>query len=115
MSSYGFERREAEDGSHVRIELSGELDLTNARELEERLDSARSPDVDLVLDLNRVYFIDSAALHVLFKLARRCGRDRMVIVLEPTASIASVIAIVGLDRAVVVRRTLEAPVPAEHP
>mgnify|MGYP001765702482 CR=1 FL=1 len=87
VSSYGFERSEAADGSHVRIALSGELDLTNARELERRLESACGPETSLVVDLNRVSFIDSAALHVFFRLARGCG-ERLRILLEPTASIA---------------------------
>jgi anti-anti-sigma factor len=51
-----------------------------------------------VIDLNRVSFIDSAALHVLFTLARG-RRDGLVIVVEPTAQIARTLAIAGLDRA----------------
>ena len=57
------------------MEVAGELDLTNARDMEERLEAvAVANGQALVLDLNRLVFIDSAALHVLFRTARRLGR-----------------------------------------
>ena len=115
MSAYGLEIA-GRDDAQVAVELSGELDLTNAAELELRLDEAAPPgDSRLVLDLNRVSYIDSAALHVLFKLARRRGRDGLAVVVEPDAPVARTLAIVGLDRAVTVAPSLhEGPLPAEH-
>lgn len=109
MSSYELRVR-AEDGKedgheHVRVDLSGELDLTNARELELRLDEAAPADVALVLDLTRVSFIDSAALHVLFKLARRRGPERLAIVIEPTSWVARTLAIAGLESVATVRKS----------
>jgi anti-anti-sigma factor len=97
MSTYELEVLESENG-RVRVDLSGELDLTNARELELRLDEIAPPGSRLAVDMNRVLFIDSAALHVLFKLARDRGRDGLAIVIEPTAQIASTLALVGLER-----------------
>jgi anti-anti-sigma factor len=108
MSSYGLERSESEGGT-ARVVLSGELDLTNARELEEHLASAAGENVQLEIDLNRVSFVDSAALHVLFKLARRRGRDGLVVVLEPGAQVAATLSIVGLDRVVTMRTAPDAP------
>lgn len=113
MSSYGWERNEADDGTVV-VALSGELDLTNARELEHRLAAACTPDARLAVDLNRVCFVDSAALHVLFKIARQQQREGLVVLLEPDASIAPTLAIVGLDRVAQVRATLE-PLAARTP
>ncbi|HEX2346093.1 MAG TPA: STAS domain-containing protein [Gaiellaceae bacterium] len=98
MSSYELER--LDDGERiVQVRLAGELDLTNARELEERLVEIAPTDAQLVIDLNRVVFVDSAALHVLFKVARRQENRKLVLVLEPTAPIARAIAIVGLGQA----------------
>jgi anti-anti-sigma factor len=96
MSSYGFERREGDGVVHV--ELTGELDLTNARELELRLDEAASADTRLTVDLNGVSFLDSAALHVLFKLVRRRGLQGVAFVVDPEAHIASTLAVVGLPQ-----------------
>lgn len=99
MSTYELELDETALPDVV-VSLSGELDLTNARELEERLQSAAPTDGVLAIDLNRVVFIDSAALHVLFKLARGHGRDRLAIVLESEAPVSRTLDIVGLRDAV---------------
>jgi anti-anti-sigma factor len=99
MSTYDLELQDATAGAVV-ASLAGELDLTNARELEERLDGAAPTDVLLVIDINRVVFIDSAALHVLFKLARRRARDRLVLVMEPNAAVSRTLDIVGMRDAV---------------
>jgi anti-anti-sigma factor len=99
VSVYDFElSTDAAEGVVV-VVLSGELDLTNARELEERLDRSAPPDALLVVDLNRVVFIDSAALHVLFKLARRRGRERFTLLVESDAAVARTLEIVGMKDA----------------
>lgn len=85
--------------SEIDASLSGELDLTNARELEERLRDAAPAGSTLVVDLNRVVFIDSAALHVLFKIARHLVPGSLVLVLDPDAPIARTLEIVGMKDA----------------
>lgn len=100
MSTYELELDDRSAAGVVVASLSGELDLTNARELEERLEAAAPPDTLLVVDLNRVVFIDSAALHVLFKLALERGRERVSLVVEPTAPIVRTLDIVGMKDAV---------------
>ena len=87
--------------------LSGELDLTNARELEERLDGAASDETVLVIDLNRVVFIDSAALHVLFKLAERRPNDRLALLMEPNAAVSRTLDIVRMKDAVGIVASLD--------
>ena len=84
----------------VLVEVSGELDLTNVQDFEEQLARLEPGEAAaLVLDLNRVVFIDSAALHALFRISRRLGRDRFGLVLAPTAPIARTLDIVGLSHA----------------
>ena len=99
MSLYELELETIAAGAVV-ASLSGELDLTNARELEERLEEAAPAEALLVVDVNRVVFVDSAALHVLFKLARARGRERLALVLDPTAAVARTLDIVGMKDAV---------------
>lgn len=97
MTPYELEQRETDDPSVVLVVLAGELDLTNARELEERIADLPGDDGrSLLVDLNRVVFMDSAALHVLFRTARRLGRDRFGLFYEPTASVSRTLGIVGL-------------------
>jgi anti-anti-sigma factor len=106
VSSFELEHLESEDSDITFIGLGGELDLTNATELDERLAAALEGQ-RLVLDLNRVTFIDSAALHCLFRIARRRGRDGLAFVVETSAPIATTLAIVELDRAAPVAATFE--------
>lgn len=98
MTPYELEQRPTDDPSLVVVAVTGELDLTNAHEVEERLHALSvSNGSSLVLDLNRVVFIDSAALHVLFRTARRLGKERFGLVLEPAAAVARTLAIVGIS------------------
>jgi anti-anti-sigma factor len=95
MTPFELELRDTENPKVVLAEASGELDLTNARELEDRLEEAASSRA-LALDLTRVSFVDSAVLHVLFRLARRL-HDRFGIVLDSSSPISRTFGIVGLD------------------
>ena len=100
MAMFTLEPIETADDLVVHVEVSGELDLTNVQDFEERLAQLEpGPTVALVLDLNRVVFIDSAALHALFRISRRLGRDRFGIVLALAAPIARTLEIVGLSHA----------------
>jgi anti-anti-sigma factor len=109
VTSYELEMRETDLGDVALAELSGELDLTNAEELERRLGEVSAAASAVILDLNRIQFLDSAALHVLFNLARRLveeGRG-LGLVLGPEAPIAKTISIVSLGELATVRPTLE--------
>jgi anti-anti-sigma factor len=108
LTSYELAQRPTDDPSLVLVDVTGELDLTNAHELEERLEAlGESNGARLVLDLNRVVFVDSAALHVLFRIARRLGKDRFGLVLEPSAAVARTLAIVGISEVATISETLD--------
>jgi anti-anti-sigma factor len=108
VSTYELEHHEADETGVAVVALVGELDLTNVSGLERRLETETGSDAALVVDLNRVVFIDSAALHCFFRLGRARGRSRLALVVEPTAPIARALEIVDLGRAVTVAPTLEA-------
>jgi anti-anti-sigma factor len=108
MTSYELAQRPTDDASLVLVDVTGELDLTNSHELEERLEAlAESNGARLVLDLNRVVFVDSAALHVLFRIARQLGKDRFGLVLEPSAAVARTLAIVGISEVATISDTAD--------
>jgi anti-anti-sigma factor len=107
MTSYELDRRETDVPATIVADASGELDLTNARHLEERLAELPADGERLVLDLNRVTFVDSAALHALFRTARRLGAGRFGIAVAPAAAITRTLTIVGLSDAVPVRPTAD--------
>jgi anti-anti-sigma factor len=109
MTSYELAQRPTDDPGLVLVDVTGELDLTNAHEFEERLEAlADSNGARLVLDLNRVVFIDSAALHVLFRVARRVGKGRFGLVFEPSAAVARTLAIVGFSEVATISETADA-------
>jgi anti-anti-sigma factor len=115
VSAYELELDGTGAPEKIAASLSGELDLTNARELEERLLGAAQTASTLVVDLNRVVFIDSAALHVLFRIARHLGPDSLVLVLGPEAPIARTLEIVEMKhaaRVIASRDQLESAPPA---
>lgn len=107
MTPYTLEVREADAHGFAVVELVGELDLTNAEKVERELQDVAGSN-GLVLDLNGVTFIDSAALHMLFRVARRIGdAQRFGIVIEPTALVARTLEIVGLQAVTTVRATVD--------
>lgn len=112
VATFDLERTDTEQTDVTVVALVGELDLTIASELTERLEELASAPA-LVIDLNRVHFIDSAALLCLFRLARDHGA--LAFVLEPTSPIATTLAIVELGRAAPLRATLDEAVSAMTP
>jgi anti-anti-sigma factor len=103
VTEYELELRESPSQDVVLVEATGELDLTNAADFEQRLDDVSAGGTALVLDLNYVSFIDSAALHVLFRAVGRLGQGHFGIVVDPTAAIARTLEIVGLGDVALIR------------
>jgi len=109
MTAYELVRRPNDDPNLVLVDVTGELDLTNAHELEGRLEALSEPNgARLVLDLNRVVFVDSAALHVLFRIARQLGKGRFGLVLEPEAAVARTLGIAGISEVATIANTPDA-------
>lgn len=76
------------DGDHVHLDVSGDVDLSNASDVETQLMAAipnRATDVDL--DLDEVTYLDSAGLQVVFALTvklRRLQIDLRILAAEGT-------------------------------
>jgi anti-anti-sigma factor len=63
------------EGDHVRLDVSGDVDLSNATDIETELIAAipnRATNVDL--DLDAVTYLDSAGLQVVFALTVKLRR-----------------------------------------
>ena len=108
MSAFELAHHESGAGAIVLVSLEGELDLTNVAELEQRLANACPPERPLVVDLNHVAFLDSAALHCFFRLARSRGRSHLAFVVDPAAPIVRALSIVDLGAAATIVSTLDA-------
>ncbi len=116
VTSFVFELRPDGDSELVIIALAGELDLTNAGELEERLEPVVSVQGSrVVLDVRRVTFIDSAALHVLFRTARGLGKERFELVVEPDSTISRTFEIVKISDVATISGSVDDLRPVSRP
>lgn len=80
------------DGRRV-ITLCGELDLSNALQLEERLAGSS----DTVLDLSELSFIDSTGIHLMVSTAERARSEAWDFsVRNPQPAVLRVINLVGI-------------------
>jgi len=104
VAAFELEHVDSGDPTVAVVALSGELDLTNVGDLIEELDRAAA-DRALVLDLNRLLFLDSAALHGLFVLARSRAQAGLAVVIEPGAPVASTLAIVDFRQVATLARS----------
>jgi anti-anti-sigma factor len=81
------------------VRLDGEVDISNASEIGAALEAAVSSDtLGLVLDLSGTSYIDSAGVHLLFRLGSRLTRRRqqLRIVVPADAPIKKVIKLTGV-------------------
>jgi len=87
------------------VSVDGELDLHTCSQLEEALESTQSARV--VLDLTDAPFIDSTALGLIVDMSKRMARqDRKLLVVAGNPTVARVLQLTGLDRALGVRPAL---------
>jgi anti-anti-sigma factor len=70
-------------GGAIVARLGGEVDMTNSGYVREELVRAIPKDaLGLVLDLGSCRYLDSAAIEVVFDVARRLGRRRQALVVS---------------------------------
>lgn len=100
MSDAGVDVRIRSDGDAVLVVIDGEIDLSNAEVVADRITQALSNfTLKTVIDLSQVRYIDSIGMRVLFSLAARL--ETLQIGLKLVAPIGSparrVIEICSLD------------------
>jgi stage II sporulation protein AA (anti-sigma F factor antagonist) len=79
------------DGSHLRVVVSGEVDMATADAM---IQAATLDDAtEVTLDLRQVTFFDSAAIHAVLRLAQRHPTGLTVI---PSRQVRRVLEISGL-------------------
>jgi anti-anti-sigma factor len=109
VAAYELELQDTTVAGFAVAEVLGELDLTNADELEKRLAAIVGDAPGLVIDLNKVTFLDSAALHVLFRIGRElegAGKGYGVVV-APSAPVAKTVEMVHLEEAARIGPTVD--------
>lgn len=82
----------------VHVALAGEFDMANVPELERILHEALERRSHLVIDLERVTFMDSQMLHLLVRLHHEMGARRGTLRLHPNMNIRQLFKLSGLSR-----------------
>ncbi len=97
------------DGSVIAA-VRGEIDMSNANALGDAVGSATPGDaLRVVLDLSRVHYLDSAGIHLIFRL-RQSLRDRdleLTVVIPHESPANDALRLAGLMGRMDVARTLE--------
>ena len=90
--------------------VEGEIDLSNATELEMAISHAVGNEaVGLAMDLSRVDYLDSSGVTLLFNLARRVARrqQRFAVVVPGEAHVAEILSLSGATDALALHETLD--------
>jgi anti-sigma B factor antagonist len=97
-------------GGTIVARLSGEVDMTNAARVREELLAAVPNDaLALVVDLEGCRYLDSAAIEVIFDLARRLQRRRqeLRLVVPDSSPLGRVLTLTEVNSVASVHATLE--------
>lgn len=86
-------------GTTVHARLAGELDMSNAGDIHQRLLTAGRDSLRLLVDLSELTFIDSAGVSALDQLNLALTQDGQLQIIAPDGSIpARTLALVGMDK-----------------
>ena len=109
-----LERMDIEQrGSVVVAHLSGEIDLSNAGSVTERLVAAMPNSATaLVLEMSGTDYLDSSGVRLIFELAQRLSnrRQKLKLVVPDDANIRRVLVLTEVERVVPMSSSVEAAV-----
>ena len=92
------------------VEVSGEVDLTNVEQLEQKLEQAARADCGVVIvSLRDATYFDSSTIHVLLRFAERLSvnRQRLLLVAPAGGSPAKILSIAGISDALPMFESVE--------
>lgn len=84
------------EGDRVRLALEGELDLASVKIAEESLLSALATGEDVLIDLEKLVFIDSTGISLLV-MALRMKENGLSFVPSASAEVGRLLGLTGLD------------------
>jgi anti-sigma B factor antagonist len=99
-----------DDDGVIVARLDGEVDLSNARQLGDKLTSAvPNAALGVVIDLSGTTYLDSSGVHLMFELAERLGsRQQQLRVAVPAAApLRRVLTVVDLESAIPIAASVE--------
>ena len=97
------------------VALSGEHDLSTAKDLEQALTSAVASGDAVIVDLRRVTFADSSVHCVILDAHARAGRGAFAVVLPPFGAVARLFELLDARAVLVTFPTLRPAIDWCHP
>jgi anti-anti-sigma factor len=90
------------------IQVHGEIDLSNATELEQQIEQAMTGARSVAVDLRNVEFMDSQGVRLVYRLSQRLGSNGIELTfVAPASSIAGqVLKLTAVSELVPVRESL---------
>jgi anti-anti-sigma factor len=94
--------------SRLVMQIHGEIDLSNAADLERQIEDALGSAQVVVIDLSHVQFMDSQGVRLVYRLSRRVGNDGVEFsFVAPETSIAGqVLKLTAVSQIVPIRESL---------
>ena len=107
MDDYGLTVEIRHEPGHVLVTVAGEVDIATVPQLRERVAALAASGQPLIVDLDRVTFIDAAGLGVLASAASRAAqRGASLHAVCARHHVRWLFAITGLDRQIPLARTM---------
>jgi anti-sigma B factor antagonist len=108
--------RTEHDGTRFVVHVAGEIDISNAQDLETRIERAVPKEVVvLMLDLSGTKYLDSSGVALLLRLSDRLRSRRIAlrVVVPPDNPIRGVLELTGLSRLLALDEELATEVDAD--
>jgi anti-sigma B factor antagonist len=107
MDDYGLTVEVRQEPGHMLATVAGEVDIATVPQLQERLAAPAAAGRPLIVDLDRVTFIDAAGLGVLARAASRAAAHGASLhVVCARHQVRRLFTITGLDRQIPLARTV---------
>jgi anti-sigma B factor antagonist len=107
MDDYGLTVEVRHEPGHVLVTVAGEVDIATAPRLQDRLAALAATGRPLIVDLDRVTFIDASGLGVLARVASQArAQGASLHAVCARHLVRRLFAITGLDRQVPLARTV---------
>lgn len=99
MKNVNFEISEEKTPEGIRVILSGHIDNNNAPLVERKLEEiAKRGDVNIVLNMNQVYYLCSSGIKVILKIYKETkNAGGKLKIEEPSPSVKNVLKITAFD------------------
>jgi anti-sigma B factor antagonist len=97
--------RRSDEGAHVRVSLRGELDLSNLPTLEATLDAAIDSGKKVLIDLDRLEFLDSTGLSLIVHMLGRSDAERFSFIPSRHRGVSRLLRLTGLDERMAIDTT----------